>query len=29
MIGEGFVEVAERIKPLVEVGHDALSGKLG
>ncbi len=28
MIGEGFVEVAERIKPLVEVGHQALSGKL-
>jgi aminoglycoside phosphotransferase (APT) family kinase protein len=29
MIGDGFVEVAERIKPLVEVGHEALSGKLG
>jgi aminoglycoside phosphotransferase (APT) family kinase protein len=29
MIGDGFVEVAERILPLVEVGHGALSGNLG
>jgi aminoglycoside phosphotransferase (APT) family kinase protein len=29
MIGEGFVEMAARIPPLVAVGHDALSGALG
>jgi aminoglycoside phosphotransferase (APT) family kinase protein len=29
MIGDGFVEVAERILPLVEVGHEALSGRVG
>jgi aminoglycoside phosphotransferase (APT) family kinase protein len=28
MIGEGFVEMAARIAPLVEVGHSALSGEL-
>jgi aminoglycoside phosphotransferase (APT) family kinase protein len=28
MIGEGFVEMAARIPPLVEVGHSALSGEL-
>jgi aminoglycoside phosphotransferase (APT) family kinase protein len=29
MIGDGFVEMAARIAPLVEVGHSALSGDLG
>jgi aminoglycoside phosphotransferase (APT) family kinase protein len=29
MIGDGFVEMAARIPPLVEVGHSALSGELG
>jgi aminoglycoside phosphotransferase (APT) family kinase protein len=29
MIGDGFVEVAERILPLVEIGHEALSGRVG
>ena len=28
MIGDGFVEMAARIPPLVEVGHSALSGTL-
>jgi aminoglycoside phosphotransferase (APT) family kinase protein len=28
MIGDGFVEVAARMAPLVEVGHAALSGDL-
>jgi aminoglycoside phosphotransferase (APT) family kinase protein len=28
MIGDGFVEMAARIPPLVEVGHTALSGTL-
>ena len=28
MIGDGFVEMAARIPPLVEVGHSALSGNL-
>jgi aminoglycoside phosphotransferase (APT) family kinase protein len=28
MIGDGFVEMAARIAPLVEVGHSALSGEL-
>jgi aminoglycoside phosphotransferase (APT) family kinase protein len=28
MIGEGFVEMSERIPPLVQVGHDALTGGL-
>jgi aminoglycoside phosphotransferase (APT) family kinase protein len=28
MIGDGFVEMAARIAPLVEVGHNALSGTL-
>jgi aminoglycoside phosphotransferase (APT) family kinase protein len=29
MIGDGFVEAAGRITPLVEIGHAALSGDLG
>jgi aminoglycoside phosphotransferase (APT) family kinase protein len=29
MIGDGFVEMAARIVPLVEVGHGALDGSLG
>jgi aminoglycoside phosphotransferase (APT) family kinase protein len=29
MIGDGFVEMAARIAPLVDVGHTALSGQLG
>jgi aminoglycoside phosphotransferase (APT) family kinase protein len=29
MIGEGFVEMAARIAPLVETGHGALSGSIG
>jgi aminoglycoside phosphotransferase (APT) family kinase protein len=29
MIGDGFVEMAARIAPLVEVGHNALDGNLG
>jgi aminoglycoside phosphotransferase (APT) family kinase protein len=29
MIGDGFVEMAGRIAPLVDVGHTALSGNLG
>jgi aminoglycoside phosphotransferase (APT) family kinase protein len=29
MIGEGFVEMAQRIGPLVRLGHGALDGKLG
>jgi aminoglycoside phosphotransferase (APT) family kinase protein len=28
MIGEGFVEMAQRIAPLVALGHAALDGKL-
>jgi hypothetical protein len=28
MIGEGFVEMAQRIAPLVAVGHSALDGNL-
>jgi aminoglycoside phosphotransferase (APT) family kinase protein len=28
MIGEGFVELAQRIGPLVRIGHSALDGKL-
>lgn len=28
MIGDGFMEMAERIAPLVEVGHSALSGTM-
>jgi hypothetical protein len=28
MIGDGFVEMAARIAPLVDVGHTALSGQL-
>jgi aminoglycoside phosphotransferase (APT) family kinase protein len=28
MIGEGFVEMAARIAPLVDVGHRALDGKI-
>ena len=28
MIGDGFVEMAARIAPLVEVGHQTLSGEL-
>jgi aminoglycoside phosphotransferase (APT) family kinase protein len=28
MIGDGFVETAGRITPLVEIGHAALSGEL-
>jgi hypothetical protein len=29
MIGDGFVEMAARIAPLVDVGHNALDGNLG
>jgi aminoglycoside phosphotransferase (APT) family kinase protein len=29
MIGDGFVEMAARMSPLVDVGHSALSGELG
>jgi aminoglycoside phosphotransferase (APT) family kinase protein len=29
MIGEGFVEMAQRIGPLVRLGHAALDGRLG
>jgi aminoglycoside phosphotransferase (APT) family kinase protein len=29
MIGEGFVEMAARIAPLVDVGHTSLDGELG
>jgi hypothetical protein len=28
MIGEGFIEMAGRIPPLVEVGHASLDGEL-
>jgi hypothetical protein len=28
MIGDGFVEMAARIAPLVDVGHTAISGDL-
>jgi len=28
MIGEGFIEMAQRIGPLVRLGHGALDGKL-
>jgi hypothetical protein len=28
MIGDGFVEMAQRIAPLVAVGHSALDGNL-
>jgi aminoglycoside phosphotransferase (APT) family kinase protein len=28
MIGEGFIEMAQRIAPLVAIGHDALDGNL-
>jgi len=28
MIGEGFIEMAARIGPLVRIGHSALDGKL-
>jgi hypothetical protein len=26
MIGEGFIEMAQRIAPLVQIGHGALDG---